>query len=221
MDVHVVTPLNASLYAGELEQNYRLRHRIFVERMHWEALRRADGRDIDEYDDCNATHLLVVRNEQVVGGLRFNSLGGPNLLMGHFSHMVARPLPANAWLGADWTRFYVIERPQPLGPSSAAGALYCSAMEYALAQGWEFLTFVSKPAMVEILVSIGWTVTPLGMPELIDGDLAIAAYIAVSEDALFRARVFCGQPASLLRDRRAGTDLPIGPEIAAQPVMLH
>src|SRR3569833_2805110 len=192
MDVHVVTPRNASRYASELEQNYRLRHRIFVERMHWEALRRADGRDVDQYDDGNATHLLVVRNEQVVGGLRFNSLGGPNLLMGHFSRMVTRPLPGNAWLGADWTRFYVVERPQPLGPASAAGARYCSAMEYALTHGWEFLTFVSKPAMIVILVSIGWIVTPLGMPEMIEGDLAIAAYIAVSEDALLHARMFCG-----------------------------
>jgi len=94
-------------------------------------------------------------------------------------------------------------------------------MEYALTQGWEFLTFVSKPAMIEILVSIGWIVTPLGMPEMIEGDLAIAAYIAVSEDALLHARMFCGQPASLLRDRKAGADLPSRPQIAGQPVMLH
>lgn len=221
MDVHVVTPLNASHYASELEQNYRLRHRIFVERMHWEALRQADGREIDQYDACEATHLLLVRNEQVVGGLRFNSLSGPNLLMGQFSRMVSRRLPDSVWLGADWTRFYVIERPQPLGPSSAAGALYCSAMEYALLQGWTYLTFVSKPAMVEILVSIGWSVTPLGMPEVIEGDLAVAAYIAVSEEALLRARMFCGQPASLLRDRSGGADLPQRHEPAARALMVH
>ncbi|MEO6013136.1 MAG: acyl-homoserine-lactone synthase [Devosia sp.] len=202
MEVHAIHCLNKHYYKNEVEQDFRNRHRIFVEEKRWENLRREDGRERDEFDGPDTTHLLLLENGAVIGGLRLTPLDRPNLLLKHFGNLVQRPLPDAIQSGADWTRFYVTERRfQKMGPSSPAGALYCAAMEYAVLQGWTYLTFVSKPAMVEILVSMGWKVTPLGMPRLIEGEMTLAGAIAVDEGALFQARMFNGQRDSLLRDR--------------------
>jgi acyl-homoserine lactone synthase len=207
MEVHVVNFQNEHYYRSEVEQNRRLRHRVFVEEMGWEALRREDGLEVDQYDSPDSVHLLLMRDEAVAGGLRFTSLGKPTLLREHFAHLIQRPLPGPLEEGADWTRFYVRERAQRIGPSSGAAALYCSAMEYALAQEWTYLTFVSKPAMIGILVSLGWRVTPLGLPQMVEGQPTVAAYITVSDEALFHARAFAGMPRSLLRQRGVPQEL--------------
>lgn len=206
MDVHVIDDRNRLCYQQELEQDQILRHRIFVDELGWQALRRPDGRERDQYDGGPTSHLLLLKHGQVTGGLRLTPLSAPNLLLDHFADMIERPLPGSRAEGADWTRFYVTERRgHRLGPQSPAGILYCSAMEYALDRHWHYLTFVSKPAMIEILLSIGWKVMPLGMPRIIERDTAIAAWIEVSHEALYRARDFMGLEASLLRQ-----NMPMG-----------
>lgn len=201
MDIHIVEDHNKGDYNQEIVQDQALRHKVFVERLGWSDLRRPDGLERDEYDDLSSTtHLFLMEGAAVAGGLRLTPLDGPNLLFDHFSHMVERPLPWARSEGADWTRFYVADRrAQRLGPDSPAGALYCSAMQYALARDWRYLTFVSKPAMIEILLSIGWQVTPLGMPRIVEGEAAIAAWIKVDDEARFNAHAHLGLRESSLR----------------------
>ena len=50
-------------------------------------------------------------------------------------------------------------------------------MEYALIEGYVFITFVSTIYMLEHGVSVGWHITPLGAPAMIDGKPTIAAWI--------------------------------------------
>lgn len=204
MEIHIVDYTNKGEYLQEIMQDQILRHQVFVDRLGWESLRKPDGLERDEYDDLSTTaHLFLLQDKDVAGGLRLTPLNGPNLLFDHFSHMVECDLPWSRALGADWTRFYVADRrAQRLGPSSPAGALYCAAMQYALCREWRYLTFVSKPAMLEILLSIGWHVTPLGMPRIVEGDVTVAAWIKVDDEALFNAQAYMGLHGSLLRHFR-------------------
>src|SRR5690606_35410064 len=59
MQMHIVRTPADRRSRELLEAHYRLRHRIFVELQGWEALRRADGRDVDRFDNADATHLLL------------------------------------------------------------------------------------------------------------------------------------------------------------------
>jgi acyl-homoserine lactone synthase len=173
-----------------LEQNFRLRHRIFVEMEGWEALRRPDGRDVDAFDNADATHLLITDTDgTLVGGSRITPLDRPNLLQTVFNGLVQGEFPAHPSLGADWTRFYVHpDRREGRRRAPESAALFCSVMEYALSQGLSFLTFVSSIYMLEHGTAVGWRITPLGAPVMMEGKPTIAAWIEVSEAALDNVR---------------------------------
>jgi acyl-homoserine lactone synthase len=71
-------------------------------------------------------------------------------------------------------------------------------MEYALLQGYSYITFVSSLSMLEHGTSVGWRITPLGAPAQIDGKLTVAAWIEVSEPALANVRRTTRMPRSWL-----------------------
>jgi acyl-homoserine lactone synthase len=187
-----------------LERNYRLRHTIFVDIQGWEAIRRPDQRDVDAFDTADATHLLLVDGDELVGGSRMTPLDKPNLLQTVFSGLVQGAFPASPSLGADWTRFYVRpDRREGRRRTPESAALFCAMMEYALLQGYCFITFVSTIYMLEHGVSVGWRITPLGAPEMVDGKPTVAAWIEVSEAALDNVRRVTGQGGPVLAERDA------------------
>lgn len=201
MRLHVVREPCAPPKADLLEENFRLRHRIFVDLQGWEALRRADARDVDAFDTEDSTHLLLTDGDELVGGSRLTSLNKPNLLQTVFSGLVQVELPAAPSLGADWTRFYVRpDRREGRRRAPESAALFCAVMEYALLQGYSYITFVSSLSMLELGTSVGWRVTPLGAPVQIDCKFAVAAWIEVSELALANVRRVTRMPQSWLAD---------------------
>lgn len=203
MKVHIVRAPDDRYSLDLLERNYRLRHRIFVDLQGWEAIRRPDQRDVDAFDTDDATHLLLTDGEDLVGGSRFTPLDKPNLLQTVFSGLVQGNLPASPSLGADWTRFYVRpDRREGRRRAPESAALFCAMMEYALLEGYSFITFVSTIYMLEHGVSVGWRITPLGEPVSIDGKPTVAAWIEVSEEALANVRRVTRQPALGLLDAR-------------------
>lgn len=183
-----------------LEQNFRLRHRIFVDMAGWEALRRPDGRDVDAFDGDDATHLLITDSDgTLVGGSRITPLDRPNLLQTVFNGLVQGDLPAHPSLGADWTRFYVHpDRREGRRRAPESAALFCAVMEYALSQGLTYITFVSSIYMLEHGTAVGWRITPLGAPVISEGKPTIAAWIEVSEAALDNVRRATGFSRTLL-----------------------
>ncbi|HWV20812.1 MAG TPA: acyl-homoserine-lactone synthase [Devosia sp.] len=210
MQVHIIRAPVGGESSLLLEENYRLRHRIFVDLQGWRELRRPDGRDVDAFDNADATHILLTDGGELVGGSRITPLNKPNLLQTVFNGLVLGNLPADPSLGADWTRFYVRpDRREGRRRAPESAALFCAMMEYALAEGFTFITFVSSLSMVELGTSVGWRITPLGAPVLVDGKATVAAWIEVSEQALYNVRRATGMsqaliPASALRRGPAG-----------------
>jgi acyl-homoserine lactone synthase len=217
MQVHLVGAHNRVQHEDLLEENYRLRHRVFVDLQGWEALRRPDRREIDQFDGPQATYILVTEGGELVGGSRFTRLDRPNLLQTVFPGLVTETFPAPPELGADWTRFYVRpDRREGRRRAPESAALFCAMMEYALSEGYSFITFVSTVYMVELGVSMGWRIVPLGAPATIDGKPTVAAWIEVSEEALANVRQVTGVDRHLLplnqpvipRKGRAAITLP-------------
>lgn len=201
MQVHIVRGRVSDRHAALLEDNYRLRHRIFVEQQGWHALRRPDARDIDAFDNEDATHILLTDGNQLVGGSRVTPLDRPNLLQTVFNGLVQDTLPADPSLGADWTRFYVRpDRREGRRRAPESAALFCAMMEYALSQGFAFITFVSSLSMVEHGTAVGWRITPLGEPALVEGKATVAAWIEVTEQALYNVRRATGMSRALIPD---------------------
>ena len=78
--IHVVTPENDYLYQEEMEQAYRLRHQVFVEELGWIDLVKPDGREIDQFDDKHAVHMLYIERGIVLGYQRMLPSTRPHLL---------------------------------------------------------------------------------------------------------------------------------------------
>lgn len=213
MQVHIIRAPISGVSPQLLEENYRLRHKIFVDLQGWNDLRRPDGRDVDDFDNADATHILLTDGNELVGGSRITPLNRPNLLQTVFNGLLHGSLPADPSLGADWTRFYVRpDRREGRRRSPESAALFCAMMEYALAEGFTFITFVSSLSMVEHGTSVGWRITPLGAPAMVDGKATVAAWIEVSEQALYNVRRATGMGRMLI----PASALP-GAEIGAAP----
>jgi len=101
-----VIELISGVLPGEnplLEQAFRLRHSIFVDERGWEVLRRADGREIDQFDDEDAVHELALHDGAVVGYHRMRPTTRPHLLGDVHLHICERAYPRSP-LVWEWKR---------------------------------------------------------------------------------------------------------------------
>ncbi len=104
--IHIVTAENDYHYRNEMNQAYRLRHQVFVKEMGWQNLAKPDGREIDQFDDKHAVHMLYIEDGKVLGYQRFLASTRPHLLSEVMPELceVERPVGAHIW---EWTRFCV------------------------------------------------------------------------------------------------------------------
>jgi acyl-homoserine lactone synthase len=189
MQVHVIRAPWAGSRNALMEENYRLRHAVFVDLEGWTVLRRPDRRDVDRYDTGDMLHFLVTDGDELVGGARLSPLNQPNLLQTEHNGLVHGAFPADYSLGADWTRFDVCpDRREYRRCTPESAALLCAAMEYPLVQGLCFpAVFASLPRFEEA-TSIGWRVTPLGPPTMLPGRPFTAGLIDIFQAALANMR---------------------------------
>ena len=59
--VHIVTPENEPLYKVQMDQVYRLRHRVFLKQQGWCTLGDLDGHELDEFDQT-VTNLVLKKS---------------------------------------------------------------------------------------------------------------------------------------------------------------
>ena len=85
----IVEPHNAEKHAYLLEQMFRLRARIFRDRLGWDVAVK-DGKERDKYDDQNPVYIIYTddRGHKIKGSLRLLPTTGPTLLADFFSDTV-------------------------------------------------------------------------------------------------------------------------------------
>jgi len=179
--IHVISAVNRHLYEDVLEQHFRIRHEIFVEERKWEALRRPDGREIDAYDNEDAVYLLALESRRVLGGSRLYPTTRPTMMSEIFPHLAAvRGCPSDP-LVWEWSRFFV-SRERRDGAFNLQ--LMAAAQEFCLDQGIERLCLVMETWWLPRFQDIGFVVTPLGVPGLVENSWTMAATIEVRQESL-------------------------------------
>jgi acyl-homoserine lactone synthase len=176
--IHIVTPENRHLFRDEMEQAYRLRHRVFVEEMKWTDLAKDDGMEVDQFDNEHAVHMLYIDDGKVLGYQRMLPSTRPHLLSDVLPQLCEdeRPVGAHIW---EWTRYCVEpahrERGRALSP--VANALLSGIVEWGLESGITTIIIEMNPLWLLRLVQLYFRTVPLGLPQKIgDGDvLAVTA----------------------------------------------
>lgn len=179
--IHVISAFNRHLYEDVLEQHFRVRHEIFVEERKWEALRKPDGREIDTYDNEDAIYLLALDHRRVLGGSRLYPTTKPTMMSEIFPHLAAvRGCPSDP-LVWEWSRFFV-SRERRDGAFNLQ--LMAAAQEFCLDQGIERLCLVMETWWLPRFQDIGFVVTPLGLPALVENSWTMAATIEIRQESL-------------------------------------
>lgn len=192
--VHVVTSENRDLYENELEQHFRLRHSVFVEELGWTALRKPDGREIDQFDTEHSVYLLGIEpGRGVVAGTRLGPSLRPHLLADVFPQAAAHRGVPRAPDIYDWTRIFVAPgRRSETRPCRAAGTIKTAVLEYCLAHGIRQVTGLGEPYWIPALSKLGWNPRPLGLPVDHEGMLILGFTCDMTQEALERTRAVFG-----------------------------
>lgn len=207
--VHVVTSENIHLYQEEMEQAYRLRHHVFVTEMHWEALRRPDGRDVDQFDTPDAVHFLVLRNGEVAAYQRMLPTMKPHLLSDVMPQLCDPVACRDKVLRAphiyEWTRYCVAPKFRGgTAVSEPASELICGLVEWGLRTGVTELVVEYDPVWITRFLELGFGVVPLGLPQIMDGRPAVAVHMTLNEETLDRCCTLRGLSGPFIEER-AGT----------------
>jgi len=197
--IHLVNSENKHLYKNEMRDQFRVRHEIYVEERKWEALRAPDRLERDQFDTDDAAYILALDNGRVVGGSRFSPTDKPHLLGEIFPHLAdVRGVPRGPDI-AEWTRFYAVrDRRATWQGGGTVGQILCGGIEYLLSEGFSAFTFIFEAWFLGRIHDMGWKLSPLGLPAVIENGWWLAAQVPIDQQTLQSTRKFCGVSGSVL-----------------------
>ncbi len=191
--IHVVTPENEHFYQDEMDQAYRLRHKVFVEEMGWENLRKPDGREIDQFDTKHAVNMLYIEGGKVLGYQRLLPSTFPHVLSEIMPELceVERPVGAHIW---EMSRHCVAPGHRAGGrfANPVANALGTALVEWGLECGISKYIIEIDPMGVLPLIQLHFQPMPLGLPRAINGKDVMAITLTFDGRTLERLREMRG-----------------------------
>jgi acyl homoserine lactone synthase len=205
--IEVVTPDIAFLYRDKLDAMFRLRHRVFSDRLEWDVNSRG-GRERDVYDLQSPIYLLATDDRgDVQGTWRLLPTTGPYMLRDVFPELMdGAPLPSDPFVW-ETSRFAV--EPGENGEDRRGNVnhltseLFAGLVEWALLFGIREVVTVYDVRVGRLLNHIG--VTPLWTSQRrrIGKTIALAGRFEISDAVLANIRSASGLTESVLVDRRA------------------
>jgi acyl-homoserine lactone synthase len=191
--IHIITPENDYRYRDEMEQAYRLRYQVYVWEMGRTDLAKPDGRDVDQFDNKHAVHMLYIEGGKVLGYQRLLPSTRPHLLSDITPELCEgeRPIGANIW---EISRHCVARGHRSGGPymSPIANALGSALLEWAFECGVTKFIVEIEPFELLPLVQLHFQPLPLGLPQMINGREVIAVTLTFDGRTLERFREMGG-----------------------------
>ncbi len=190
-----VLALTQSNYADNLDlilNMHRLRRRVFKDRLNWEVSVSGDI-EIDAYDALRPTYLLAVTEAgSVVGSARLLPTTGPNMLADTFPALLGGADAPRSPRIFESSRFCVdTDEAGDIARSGLREATYCmlaGILEWGLSRALEAVVTVTDVRFERILKRAGWSLGRLAPPQQLGNTLALAGYLAVSDQVLSAVR---------------------------------
>lgn len=168
------------VFARELDLAFRFRHEAFVHEAGWQGLRKADAREIDQFDTSATKHIVAMKDGHVVAYSRLNPTTGPCLLSDVYPHLARAPMRADphTW---EWSRMATSKRSRSAGRgwSGPIGLLLRCVAFAALQSGIRSLLWQAHPVWLTRAFEVGFEPIPLGLPKIISGERVVAAQMDV------------------------------------------
>lgn len=174
------------------EAVHRLRHKVFVEEMGWDDLKRPDGFEIDQFDHEQAVHHLAIRNGELAGYQRMLPTTRPHLLTEVLTDLYVGTPPSgsNVW---ELTRYAVAPgyRDGRRGVSTVGSELIAGFVEWGLSTGVNQVIIEFEPMWVLRALQLHFLATPLGYQRTYGRQQVVATLLTFDANTL-----------EVVRDRR-------------------
>ncbi|MGY8665340.1 acyl-homoserine-lactone synthase [Bradyrhizobium sp. UFLA05-109] len=190
--IQLITESSYAAFSCTLASMYKLRYRVFKQRLEWRVQNCGDM-EIDDFDALHPAYLVQTSLEgHVEGSVRLLPTMGPTMVR-HTFPMVLGGLPAPAdplvW---ESSRFAVDASPHaPKGEHGLAKStyeLFAAMIEFGLSRRLNNIVTVTDVRMERILKRAGWPLHRIAVPCSIGNTLAVAGHLEISAEALQKVR---------------------------------
>jgi acyl-homoserine lactone synthase len=177
------------------------RHKVFVERLGWEAIRRPDDLETDAFDTDSAVHFIVLSPlGSIAAYSRLLPTTHPHLLSRVYPHLLGPeaklPIGEHVW---EWTRLTCIPKPVPTSTSTPTRLpftlsppgriLILGIVNWALEHGLTTLSLQCDPAFSVVITALGARVEVLAEPSrTAEGESVVPMLMHVDRRAVEKAR---------------------------------
>ena len=194
--LEVVTPDLYPLYRDELRAMYRLRARVFHDRLGWQVVVR-DGEERDEFDELGPIYLLALDGKRrVLGSSRLLPTTGPHMLPDVFDQLLDGGPAVRDPLVFEWSKFAIDNIGMSGGGLSAVKrqthAFFCGIAEFCLMSRIRQVVTVYDARIARMLPRIGCRAVWQSRPQRIGKTTAYAASFEVTPGLLARMRAAGG-----------------------------
>ena len=163
----VVEQYNAHKYSKLIDEMFRLRARIFHDRLRWDV-RVTDGKEIDKYDNERPVYIIYTDNQarEVKGSLRLLPTTGPTLLADVFADTLPDAVHLSAPTIWECTRFClsdaILDRGRRHEILLASAFLFEASLDLAMRAGIESIIGNFDARVLRLLKALGCEVEILG-----------------------------------------------------------
>ncbi|MBD3677874.1 MAG: GNAT family N-acetyltransferase [Rhodobacteraceae bacterium] len=194
----VLDALNREQHHSILDEMYKLRARVFRDRLGWDVEVR-DGREMDVFDELYPAHVISMNDDgKVVGCMRLLQTTGPHMLSDVFSDILDGEPPLRSSTIWEATRFCVDTNTLDQGRgrnsiSYVTSEVMIGSFEYAMRAGIQDAVAVIDPVMNRVLKRSGNAPYDyLGTPKQMGKVVAMAALMDCSAERVASIREFAG-----------------------------
>jgi N-acyl-L-homoserine lactone synthetase len=198
--IDAITFETAHLLGDALPSMYRLRHRVFVERKHYDVPNYR-GMEWDQFDTPAAVYLLWRDADlQVRGMMRLIPTTFPYMIKELWPDLVDSgefPSRPDVW---EITRFGVDKDLDPETRKRACAELVCALFEFGVTSGIrEYLCLTMLPVLRNAIGKAGCSVDLMGSLQKLGGLPVVAGKFSVTRNALSKVSRYHGIELPILR----------------------
>lgn len=187
--IDLVLPETRFGFAAALMEMHHDRKQVFVDRLGWRLPAKGSWLEVDQFDDDYAIYLLARSPEgRHRGSVRLLPSSRPHMLNTLFSHLCPAGVPSS---DDCWEISRLVTNPADASGSTVLKVhrlLALALVEFALDNSIAHYTLVAEAHRVPALLSVGWRVTPLGLPTLVEGEQLQALQIDLHPATLHEMR---------------------------------
>jgi acyl homoserine lactone synthase len=165
------------------EQMYRLRYKIFHERLRWDVKTHGD-QEHDEFDNSDSVYMLTTdANDEVCGGWRIRPTTRPSMLGEIFPKLLnGAPMPQHRHVW-EISRFAVdtsdASRTAGFSLGDTARALLVDTCKFAIANHVTQFVIVTTVAVERLINSTGIVMNRFGPPTRIGRAMSVACWVDI------------------------------------------